>query len=183
MQQNIVATCLVSSASKCLSYNTLWFFSKEDRSTTNWSTDWLIDWFKWHINPLRIFLCQELSESRSFEVLCKVASKKFLLIHIFYTWSFTIRFLFDRLMGPRQVLPLQLKVDLRVMEMKKYSTFSRSPEQNLTMWYSLVPYPELFTFWLTVMYLVHLISFQIFVQAFKIVVDTWKFSMLLLYLL
>ena len=34
------------------------------------------------------------------------------------------------------------------------------------------------------MYMVHLISFQtFFVQAFKIVIDSWKFSMLLLYIL
>ena len=33
-------------------------------------------------------------------------------------------------------------------------------------------------------YMVHSISFQtFFVQAFKIVVDSWKFSMLLLYIL
>ena len=34
------------------------------------------------------------------------------------------------------------------------------------------------------MYVVHSISFQtFFVQAFKIVVDSWKFTMLLLYIL
>ena len=37
---------------------------------------------------------------------------------------------------------------------------------------------------LYIMYVVHSISFQTFiVQAFKIVIDSWKFSMLLLYIL
>ena len=42
-----------------------------------------------------------------------------------------------------------------------------------------------FDVWMLVkMYVVHSISFQtVFVQAFKIVVDSWKFSMLLLYIL
>ena len=42
-------------------------------------------------------------------------------------------------------------------------------------------YYKLFSFW---NYVVHSISFQnFFVQAFKIVIDSWKFIMLLLYIL
>ena len=42
----------------------------------------------------------------------------------------------------------------------------------------------LFIEWILIIYVVHSIGFQpFFVQAFKIVVDSWKFTMLLLYIL
>ena len=36
--------------------------------------------------------------------------------------------LFDLLIGLEQVLPLRVRVDLKVMAMKRYSTLSRAPE-------------------------------------------------------
>ena len=44
-------------------------------------------------------------------------------------------------MGPKQVLPLQFRVDLGVMAMKRYSTFFKSPElePHFQMQFSVIP--------------------------------------------
>ena len=58
---------------------------------------------------------------------------------------------------------------------------------QLKQWKTIVKKSQLFFFSIrkqSMIYVVHSISFQtFFVQAFKIIVDSWKFSMLLLYIL
>ena len=50
-------------------------------------------------------------------------------------------------MGPKQALPLQVRVDLGVMAIKEYSTFSQSSRPRASLSDGLVSYPEHSLWW------------------------------------